>query len=235
MSIAINFSQSDSGPPLWVKLLGSGILATRNDRDTYVVSNPTSVIALTRNEMVGGAIPIDIEHSIDIEAKTGGPSPAAGWVTDFRLQNGEIFGKVTWTKLGKSALSRGPNGKPAYNFLSPVIEYDTETREVRAILRAGLTNSPNLADMAIARNSSRGKMSITEKIALLKAEMSNSPRSETVMSAGKEVRGRFLHVSESAFAASASQRKARETESGEAAEIKPFIMTTLPKPRFVTG
>jgi phage I-like protein len=236
MSIAINFTQNDSGFPIWVKLLGAGILATRNDCGPYVVSNPRSVIALTRNEMVGGAIPIDVEHSIDTGALIGGESPAAGWITDFRIgSDGEILGLVSWTTLGKSALSRGLNGKPAYSFLSPVIEYDTETREVRAILRAGLTNTPNLPDMAIARNSSsRGKMSTAEKIALLRAEMSNSPRSETGMTAAeKEVTRRFRHVSDSAFAASASQRRARETESGEAVKIEPFIMSKLPPVRFV--
>lgn len=235
MSTAINFAGS-SGPPLWVKMLGSGILETRNDRGPYFVSNPAAIIARTREMMLGGFFPLDIEHSIDEKASIGDRSPAVGWCTDLEVRNGEIFAKIDWTTLGKSALSRGPNGSRAYNFLSPVFEYDTSTKEVTSLLRAGLTNSPNLADMSIAI-CSQGKTSTAEKIAALKAELDDdggsvwgdkksgppwtrlSTKRGAPTTAAEAKICKLTGVAEADYIAARNRRKAREEEPAEAVKL----------------
>jgi len=57
-----------------------------------------------------------------------------------------IFGRVEWTATGKSLLA-----DKAYRFLSPVIRHLADGT-VTGILRAALTNTPNLRGMAALHN-----------------------------------------------------------------------------------
>src|SRR5260370_5636764 len=71
-------------------------------------------------------------------------SPAAGWIKQVRAVNGAIQGRIEWTPKGKDAVEAHE-----YRYVSPVFEYDDEGRVVR-LLRAALTNNPNLNLPAIA-------------------------------------------------------------------------------------
>jgi phage I-like protein len=218
MSIAINFAGCDSELPTWVKLIGLGSLETRDNRGPFLVDDPAAIIALTRELSPDGAIVIDLDHATDLEGTRGRPAPAAGWATNFEIRDDGIFGKIDWTSLGKSALSRGPNGRRAYEFLSPVIEYDAVTHAVSAILRAGLVNEPNLADMAIATCSTRTRLA----------------PSETEMTDYEKKIAKMMGVTDEQFTAAATSRAARNARSNEATfDIKPFVMSKLPAVRFV--
>jgi hypothetical protein len=164
MSIAIDFS-NDFRPPDWIKLLPAGEIETRDTQGPFYASDPRRIIALTRDASPDGVIVIDIDHSIDFAAPKGARSPAAGYVSRFSVRNGgEVWGRVEWTARGKRALMhRKRNGWPRYGYISPVFEFDHATWEVGPILRAGLTDSPNLMGMAVATNSARGYRKMESK------------------------------------------------------------------------
>jgi phage I-like protein len=84
-------------------------------------------------------LPIDENHATDLSAPKGGPSPALGWITALNAdESGAIWGNVEWTPRGTAAVSN-----KEYGFISPVFLTDGEG-EINCILRAALTNSPNL-------------------------------------------------------------------------------------------
>jgi phage I-like protein len=85
-------------------------------------------------------LPIDENHATDLAAPKGGQAPALGWMKNLCTDTkGAIWAEVEWTDRGKEALS-----KKEYRFLSPVFT-SSATGEINAILRAALTNNPNLA------------------------------------------------------------------------------------------
>jgi phage I-like protein len=85
-------------------------------------------------------LPIDENHSTDLAAPKGGSSPAFGWMKNLCAdQSGAICADVEWTERGREALA-----KKEYRFISPVFLHN-EKGEINCILRAALTNSPNLS------------------------------------------------------------------------------------------
>jgi phage I-like protein len=84
-------------------------------------------------------LPIDENHATDLSAPKGGSSPAMGWMKNLCAdERGAICADVEWTERGREALA-----KKEYRFISPVFLFN-EKSEINCILRAALTNSPNL-------------------------------------------------------------------------------------------
>lgn len=129
--------------PAWIQLLPAGTFAGVDGRGPYSVPDPEMVIRRTREETGGNDLPIDFGHALEVEGHTGDAAPAAGWISDFEVREGEIWGRVAWTPGGESAV-RGRT----FRFLSPVF-YHTHDGVVRWIVRAGLTNRPNLRLKAV--------------------------------------------------------------------------------------
>jgi len=113
--------------------------ATVKGRDNREWKNPDpKKLALNSNKHLS-ALVIDENHSTDLSAPKGGPSPAFGWMKNLCANElGEIWADVEWTELGLNALS-----KKEYRFISPVFLHNKEG-EIACIVRAALTNSPNL-------------------------------------------------------------------------------------------
>jgi phage I-like protein len=85
-------------------------------------------------------LPIDENHAVDHKAPKGESSPAFGWFSNVAAEaNGSVWADVEWTKRGADAVAN-----LEYRYLSPVI-FHNEKGEVVSILRAALSNSPNLA------------------------------------------------------------------------------------------
>jgi phage I-like protein len=241
MSYAIAINDADSAGS-WVKLLGLGTLDTVDDRGPYRVLNPQAIIALTRKVNPDGAIPIDFDHAIDTHAVRGLPAPAAGFAEDFEVRDDGVYGRISWTALGKAALSRGPNGEPAYRAISPVFEFDPVTRTVSRILRCGLTNRPNLPsmDIAICSTVSQGRsMTISEKIERLRAQLSAHSREEhddkPTMTASEKQIAQNMGLTDEQYCGARSQRAERAAAEASAAPVKiqPFILDKVPAPKFV--
>lgn len=159
-------------PPEWLKLIPGGLIKCRDDRGPFEMTNTERVIEATKSldMMQDAGLPIDLNHQTDIAAKEGGDAPAVGWIRELAARGGDLFGRVEWTAKGKAALTRGPNGEPpAYRYISPVFAYDPRTHEVTQLVRAGLTNNPNLFRMAIctSRNSRENAHSLsTDELAI---------------------------------------------------------------------
>ncbi len=153
---------SPAAVPDWIKLLTGGKIETRDARGPYTMIDAEKVIAASRALEMEAGLPIDFNHSTDLAAERGGSSPAAGWIVDLQARGGDVWGKVRWTKKGLAAVSRGPHGEPAaYAYVSPVFSH-SPTGEILQLLRAGLTNWPNLYRSAIcARNGRENTHSLT--------------------------------------------------------------------------
>lgn len=135
------FSASDTGSdvPDWVHLLpagdGAGI-ETGDSRGPYHVTDPAQMIAASF--AISDKLAIDENHSTDLAAPKGNPSPAKGWIVEMQARQDGIWGRVEWNDAGKELVS-----SHAYRGLSPVITHNDD-KEIGAILRASLVNKPNL-------------------------------------------------------------------------------------------
>jgi phage I-like protein len=127
-----------------VELLPLGEFEGRDRRGPFRVSDPAALIAATRALRLEAGIPIDYDHAIDFGAPKGAPAPAAGWIKELAVRGNSIWGRVEWTEHGAEAIRTRE-----YRYLSPVFQFAADGEVVR-ILRAGLTNNPNLYLTAIS-------------------------------------------------------------------------------------
>ena len=123
------------GPPKRVHLTPAGTFRGLDGRGPYRIDDPAAVALAS---MAGGELPIDENHSIDLAAKLGGPSPARGWITAIHAEADGLWGEVRWTGTGRALLE-----EQAYRGISPALAQDASGKVLR-VLRAGLTNTPNL-------------------------------------------------------------------------------------------
>lgn len=133
-----------SRAPEWIELLPAGIFTGRDGRGPFRLSDPDAVIAATDGLRMNAGLPIDYDHATDFAAPVGRPAPAAGWIRAMEARNGELWGRVEWTCHGAAAVVTHE-----YRYISPVFEY-AQDGEVQRLLRAALTNNPNLYLTAIS-------------------------------------------------------------------------------------
>ena len=128
----------------WVQLLPVGKVIGRDGRGPWLVRKPERIVAATRQLAGKGWLAVDYEHQIDLHAQTGKPAIAAGWIKAVEVRADGIWGLIEWTERASSLIRAHE-----YRYLSPVFEH-TRSGEVTRILRAGLTNSPNIDLKALA-------------------------------------------------------------------------------------
>ncbi len=127
----------------WIQLLPAGEIVTRDGRGPWKNTDPQKI--LEAFAAFGMPIAIDYEHqSLDAEEKTGA-TPAAGWMHEISIRDGEIWARVEWTEAAAAMIAA-----KEYRYISPVFRYDPKTGVIDAILSAGLTNRPNLHLQAVA-------------------------------------------------------------------------------------
>jgi len=123
--------------PTSIELIPAGAVIQGRDGRKWKKSNPQKLILNSMNRL--SRLVIDENHSTDLAAPKGGSSPAMGWMTNLRTgEGGSILADVEWTKRGSQAILN-----KEYSFISPVFLHDDQS-EITVVLRAGLTNSPNL-------------------------------------------------------------------------------------------
>jgi phage I-like protein len=150
--LSLNF---ESGTvPSSLELIPAGTLIQGRDGRKWKNSRPQKVARASMSRL--SRLVIDENHATDLAAPKGGASPAMGWMTNLRTgQGGSIWADVEWTKRGEQAVLN-----KEYSFLSPVFLHD-EQGEITTVLRAALTNSPNLQLPAL--NSEQGSAEEPEK------------------------------------------------------------------------
>lgn len=138
--LSLNFEGAEV--PKRVCLVPPGEVITGRDGRSW--KNPAPAQAAHNSMARLPKLPIDENHATDLSAPKGGPSPALGWMTNLNAdESGAVYADVEWTPRGKEAVRN-----KEYGYISPVFLYNKEN-EINCILRAGLTNSPNLGLPAI--------------------------------------------------------------------------------------
>ncbi|MCR9122996.1 MAG: phage protease [Phyllobacteriaceae bacterium] len=123
--------------PDWVQLIPAGTFSGVDGRGPYVVEDMAGIIAASISP--GRKLPIDENHSTDIKAETGDPSPARGWIVAMEAREDGIWGQVEWTETGQALID-----DRAYAYLSPAfLATSKKPHRVSQILRASLVNDPN--------------------------------------------------------------------------------------------
>lgn len=131
---AIDIDRTEAAAPEWVHLLPAGEARTHDGRGPYRVRDVPALLATSLP--AGGKLALDENHSTDLAAPKGLPAPARGWIVELQGRTDGIWGRVEWTDEGR-ALAR------SYRGISPVIVHTTKG-DITAILRASLTNTPNI-------------------------------------------------------------------------------------------
>lgn len=132
------------GAPEWVHLIPAGHFKGRDGRGPYDLADAKAVLA--ESEAAGLEPVIDYDHQTDLSAikGVGGTAPAAGWIKQMEARADGIWAKVEWTAKGAAAIAARE-----YRYLSPVFLH-TKAGRVIKVLRAALTNNPNLNLTALA-------------------------------------------------------------------------------------
>ena len=134
--------------PEWIEPLPAGVFYGRDGRGPFRLDDPAAVIASTTAMQMAAGLPIDYDHATDFGAPEGRPAPAAGWIRELEVRAGAVWGRVEWTvRAASSIVAR------EYRYVSPVFQFDPKDGSVTRLLRAGLTNNPNLHLTAIAASS----------------------------------------------------------------------------------
>lgn len=138
------------GVPDWIELLPAGTVQTVDNRGPFHVADPAEII---RNSLDGRTkLVLDENHATDLAAPNGGSSPARGWIVELQERQGAIWGRVEWTGQGREIMA-----DKQYNGISPAIVHRKD-KTVVAILRASLTNNPNLVGLASLHQEGLQKM-----------------------------------------------------------------------------
>jgi phage I-like protein len=145
--------------PDWVHLVPSGLFGGVDGRGPWIVKNAATVIAAS---MKDGKLVLDENHSTDLAAPEGLPSPARGWIVELQQRADGIWGRVEWNDSGKQLVIDG-----AYRGISPVFTRDEKTGEVNQLLRVALTNTPNIADLHSLHSKQEDLMNLAQMRAAL--------------------------------------------------------------------
>jgi phage I-like protein len=138
-------SGAGAAAPEWIELLPAGVFYGRDGRGPFRLEDPAAVIASTTALQMNAGLPIDYDHATDFGAPEGRPAPAAGWIRELEVRGGGVWGRVEWTARAASSIVARE-----YRYVSPVFQFDPKDGAVTRLLRAGLTNNPNLHLTAIA-------------------------------------------------------------------------------------
>ncbi|MBI1209676.1 MAG: hypothetical protein GC191_20635 [Azospirillum sp.] len=134
----------DANGEQWVHLLPAGTVTGRDGRGPYHLADAAAVIEATRRRAGKTQLAVDYDHAIDRAAQLGMPAVAAGWIKGLQARADGIWGLVSWTKRAAAHLAA-----KEYRYLSPVFSH-CRNGTIAALLRAGLTNTPNLDLTALA-------------------------------------------------------------------------------------
>jgi phage I-like protein len=156
-SIHAAFAPEADAPPEWLHLLPAGEFRGQDGRGPYRLRDAARVIAASRLPLV-----VDENHATDLAAPEGRAAPARGWIVELQARADGIWGRVDWTPPGRQLLA-----ERAYRGISPVFVHAKKTGEVTALLRAGLTNAPNLPQLATLHHEDPDTMDLLAELRAL--------------------------------------------------------------------
>lgn len=138
---------TESGVPGRIQILPAGKEIRGVDGRHWKNENPAALCAKMNSSglvTVKNGCVIDENHSTDLSAPKGGTSPAFGWFRNFTVEaDGSIWADVEWNARGQKAVV-----EKEYKYISPIFTRDKDGN-ITEILRAALTNNPNLDNPAL--------------------------------------------------------------------------------------
>lgn len=140
VSLSLHADTGGGVVPEWVHILPAGAIHGRDGR-TFHARDLGKIIRASLTRAPSQTLPIDYDHQIDLAPKAGGQAPAAGWIKALQPRADGIWGQVEWTPLARQRIAARE-----YRFLSPVF-WQAPGGEVGWLLRAALTNNPNLPQL----------------------------------------------------------------------------------------
>jgi phage I-like protein len=141
------FAEGAATPPEWVHLIPAGTFSGVDGRGPWKLADAQAVIAAS---MADGDLLIDESHATDLAPTTGVAAPARAWIKELQAHDDGIWGRCDWSETGKQLMS-----ERAYRGVSPVFVADKKGVVLR-ILRAALTNTPNLTQLASLNSEEHG-------------------------------------------------------------------------------
>jgi phage I-like protein len=142
----------------WVHLVPAGTFRGMDGRGPYSLDRPDAVIQASRERAGKVAMVLDYEHQTDHKAKNGQPAPAAGWIVGLQARKDGIWGLVELTPKAADHLANRE-----YRYVSPVFTHDA-SGQVMQLLRASLTNTPNLGQQLTALATSELSMDLLSEL-----------------------------------------------------------------------
>jgi phage I-like protein len=127
--------------PEWIELIPAGKFSAVDGRGPFENQDPDSIVAASIAKMPPVGLVLDYDHATDLAAPEGRPAPAAGWLKQFKVENGAIFARIEWTSDAAEEVK-----EKKYRYVSPVFEHSKDGK-VERILRAALTNNPALINL----------------------------------------------------------------------------------------
>ena len=162
-------TESADNKSTWMKLIPKGDFKGIDGRK-WSNNTPESVLVNSAK-----CIPWDIEHATHLKGPLGDDAQAYGWVEEFEIREGAIWGRVEFNTDGQSIIS-----EKKYRFYSPAFLFD-QTGNITIIKSVGFTNEPNLAELpALNRRKEQELMKLNPLIA---AALSLSPETATITEA----------------------------------------------------
>lgn len=139
---------ADNGTvPSRIQILPAGRKIKGVDGREWTLADPAALCAKMNTSdrvTVRNGCCIDENHSTDLSAPKGGEAPAFGWFRNFSVEtDGSIWADVEWNSRGQKAVA-----EKEYRYISPVFTRDKDGN-ITEILRAALTNNPNLDNPAL--------------------------------------------------------------------------------------
>ena len=149
---------ADGNVPEWLHLLPVGRFSGVDGRGPYHLRDAQAVMNAS---MADGNLPLDENHSTDLAAPAGAPSPAVGWIVQLQARDDGIWGRVEWNASGTQLMR-----ERAYRGVSPVFNHD-KSGNVSRLLRAALTNTPNLPRLTTIHTRQETQMDLAQLRAAL--------------------------------------------------------------------
>lgn len=138
--------------PLWLPLIPLGTFAGRDGRH-WDNHDADAVIKNTALPVI-----LDVDHHSETTADTS----ASGWITELKIENDHIVGKLEPNSQGLEMLA-----DKRYKYYSPAFTVDKNGR-VHALASVALTNKPNLNVPAL-NSEGEPKSLTTKELAMLEA------------------------------------------------------------------
>ncbi len=156
MDVSSLFSTLPGGDqaPEWLHLVPAGTFRGRDGRGPYRLKDPAAVIEAS---MAEGKLPIDENHATDFAMESGRPSPARGWIVELQARDDGLWGRIEWNESGRALMA-----DRAYRGVSPVFVHDKEGTVTR-LLRAALTNTPNLPQLAMLHGAAHAALDAEQR------------------------------------------------------------------------